>query len=511
MNDVLRISVWGLLINVSSLTLSHAQYFMYSQYNFTSQRVNPASVGGTRYAEGSVIFRDQKTGGDFSIRSSFLELSYPFLNASTGQPWSGLGISVHDDRSGGIFNTQEAALSYAVHLRLRPTQTLSMGMKILMASREISYAGFYTGSQYVPDRGFDAAIASGEEFYGYQNTFTTFSSGLFWEQTDRKGRRLHHLGISLFDFNRPEDSFLNTGGRMSSTFIAEGAFQAFSRNGIHIFPEALVTYSASNTFINTGIRIQKELNITARGMSDRLELLAKYAVGRSGILGVQLHRENFSVGISYDFPLLGTNAGNMGALEVGVSIRKLVSTRIQKQAARRKKAADEKKAVIAKRSVVKPTEAPVTKAMTSDTAAIIVPVVVEKQPPLSTYPEATAGRMSQEPVLIEKVTLHFAFDFNSSDLDDATEEFLDELASELVVNEHWQVQITGHTDNVGPASFNLRLSQKRADVVRHYLIKRGIAGDRIRSEGRGMAESRNSNQNDAERAQNRRVEITVLR
>ncbi|MBL7851632.1 MAG: PorP/SprF family type IX secretion system membrane protein [Cyclobacteriaceae bacterium] len=511
MNEVLRISVGVLLINVSCLTFSHAQYFMYSQYNFTEQRVNPAAVGGTRYAEASLVFRDQKTGGDFSIRSNFLELSYPLLNASTGRPWAGLGISVHDDRSGGIFHMQEAALSYAVHLRLSRTQSLSMGMKVLVASREISYAGYYTGSQYVPDRGFDATIASGEEFYGYRNAFTTFSTGVFWEQTDRKGRRLHHLGISLFDFNRPEDSFLNTGGRLSSTFVAEGGFQAYSRSGINILPEALVTFSASNTFINTGVRIQKEFNITARGMSDRLELLAKYAVGRSGILGIQLHRENFSVGISYDFPVLGTNAGNMGALEVGVAIRKLVLTRVQKQAARRKKAADEKKAVIAKRNALKPMVAQNTKDMTRDTAAIIEPVVVEKQPPLSSYPDASAGRLYQEPVLIEKVTLHFSFDFNSSDLDDATEKFLDELASELVVNEQWRVQITGHTDNIGSGSFNLRLSQKRANVVRQYLIKRGIPGSRIRSEGRGMTEPLNGNQNDAERAMNRRVEITVLR
>lgn len=104
---------------------SHAQYFQFSQYNFSQQRINPALVGNTRYTTVSLLSRTQKTGGDFNIMSNFLSATYPLLNSSTGKPWSGIGITVMDDRSGGIFKTQEAALSYAMHLRIDRFQSLS--------------------------------------------------------------------------------------------------------------------------------------------------------------------------------------------------------------------------------------------------------------------------------------------------------------------------------------------------------------------------------------------------
>ena len=58
----------------------HAQYFQFSQYNFTSQRVNPATLGTSRYASFDVDYRNQKTGGDFNLSSNFISVAYPLLN-----------------------------------------------------------------------------------------------------------------------------------------------------------------------------------------------------------------------------------------------------------------------------------------------------------------------------------------------------------------------------------------------------------------------------------------------
>jgi type IX secretion system PorP/SprF family membrane protein len=118
------------IILVGLFARSQAQYFQFSQYNFSQQRINPALVGNTRYATVSLLSRTQKTGGDFNIMSNFLSSTYPLLNRSTGRPWSGIGITLMDDRSGGIFKTQEAALSYALHLRLNRFQLLSLDLKV---------------------------------------------------------------------------------------------------------------------------------------------------------------------------------------------------------------------------------------------------------------------------------------------------------------------------------------------------------------------------------------------
>ena len=71
------------------------------------------------------------------------------------------------------------------------------------------------------------------------------------------------------------------------------------------------------------------------------------------------------------------------------------------------------------------------------------------------------------------------------------------------------VQIEGHTDNVGSAEYNLALSQRRADSVRRYLIQQGIDSRRLLATGVGMGRPVASNDTATGRQQNRRVEIII--
>lgn len=72
------------------------------------------------------------------------------------------------------------------------------------------------------------------------------------------------------------------------------------------------------------------------------------------------------------------------------------------------------------------------------------------------------------------------------------------------------IEITGHTDNKGNESDNLSLSQNRAILIKKYFMENGIAGSRIRSQGKGSKIPRASNNTDAGRKENRRVEITLI-
>jgi outer membrane protein OmpA-like peptidoglycan-associated protein len=250
-------------------------------------------------------------------------------------------------------------------------------------------------------------------------------------------------------------------------------------------------------------------------MSDRVEVITKYVVGRSGILGVQLHTESISLGLSYDFPVLNYNVGNTGALEVGFEWRKPVKTRAQKISAKRKKAALEKQKAQAKKPVPDKTKPAVVSAVVSTPKQDSVLAATQKQNELIEKTTVTptaiakAGDLKQEPLVIEKVTLHFPFNFNSAELDEPTEDFLKDLTLSLQEDENLKVKIQGHTDNIGSDKFNLRLSQKRADAVKQYLIKSGINPERLQSEGMGMHQPLNENLTDAERAKNRRVELTI--
>ena len=72
----------------------------------------------------------------------------------------------------------------------------------------------------------------------------------------------------------------------------------------------------------------------------------------------------------------------------------------------------------------------------------------------------------------------------------------------------WQtVTATGHTDATGSAAVNARLSAKRAQAVKSYLVTKGLGADMIRTQAKASAQPVADNDSDAGRAQNRRAEI----
>ena len=72
-----------------------------------------------------------------------------------------------------------------------------------------------------------------------------------------------------------------------------------------------------------------------------------------------------------------------------------------------------------------------------------------------------------------------------------------------------KVEVQGHTDSQGDDDFNLKLSQRRAESVRLYLIKRGITSDRLDPKGYGETVPIADNRTSDGRAQNRRVEFVI--
>ena len=70
--------------------------------------------------------------------------------------------------------------------------------------------------------------------------------------------------------------------------------------------------------------------------------------------------------------------------------------------------------------------------------------------------------------------------------------------------------MTGHTDNVGNAAANLTLGQKRADVIKTYLVSRGVASQKIITDSKGSSTPIADNSTDSGRAQNRRTELQII-
>ena len=125
-----------------------------------------------------------------------------------------------------------------------------------------------------------------------------------------------------------------------------------------------------------------------------------------------------------------------------------------------------------------------------------------------TLPGAEVERVGEGiKVTLKENMVNFAF--NKSDLQPLAKANLDKLAEILINNPDTNINIYGYTDSKGTDEYNLSLSDRRAASVKAYLISKGIASSRMNTMGMGKASPIASNDTEAGRAQNRRVEFAI--
>jgi len=352
--------------------------------------------------------------------------------------------------------------------------------------------GLYTESQYIPDRGFSESTFNGETDLTVKTNYFSLNLGLHWQKTDKAGNKVAYAGLSFFDFNKPQEDFI-TENRLNQTWVGAMGVRVWQKGNLGLMPELLYTYGSSTSLLNFGLVTQYTLP-GANKVKDRIDVITKCVPGRSAIAGIQLHRENFSIGLSYDFPITN-NVANQGAIEVGIEIRKLVANSPRKP-----------KAPLKKPSPL-PVQGPkpVLKIDSTNTGDSTNQAPAEKTAPKNEMSErlkhkqdsvdalASAGAIKHEALILETAVFHFNFEFNSAQLDQESTQYLDNLAQALADNPKLKIILTGHTDNVGSDKFNLKLSEYRAQAIKDLLVSNGVAAERIQAAGKGLREPLNLN------------------
>ena len=102
------------------------------------------------------------------------------------------------------------------------------------------------------------------------------------------------------------------------------------------------------------------------------------------------------------------------------------------------------------------------------------------------------------------------FDFDRAELRADDRELLSRIAGVLLTAYGFRLHVYGHTDDVGTDQYNQALSERRAQSVRDYLVKAGVAADVIDTKGYGKTSPRVREATAAARAKNRRVEIAII-
>jgi len=149
---------------------------------------------------------------------------------------------------------------------------------------------------------------------------------------------------------------------------------------------------------------------------------------------------------------------------------------------------------------------PATAAVGCDGALVPAP------PPAAVPPAAVVPPAPPAPPVASKVT--FAadafFDFDKSVLKPEGRAKLDDLVSKIKGVNLEVIIAVGHTDSIGSDAYNQRLSVRRAESVKAYLVSKGIERNRVYTEGKGEKQPVADNRTKEGRAKNRRVEIEVV-
>jgi outer membrane protein OmpA-like peptidoglycan-associated protein len=126
-------------------------------------------------------------------------------------------------------------------------------------------------------------------------------------------------------------------------------------------------------------------------------------------------------------------------------------------------------------------------------------------PPPPPAPKPKPAPKVERTIILDDVL----FDFDRSNVKPEAAAILDRLVAFMNENKDKKAALSGHTDNVGTDAYNQKLSERRVNSVRDYVVKKGVESGRISGQGFGESKPIADNKTKEGRAKNRRVEIKV--
>ncbi|WP_431097531.1 outer membrane protein OmpA [Polaromonas aquatica] len=156
---------------------------------------------------------------------------------------------------------------------------------------------------------------------------------------------------------------------------------------------------------------------------------------------------------------------------------------------------------------------PATAAPGCDGAIVAAPAAAASAPASAAAPAAAARPAAPvAPPAATKVTYaaDAFFDFNKSVIKPEGKAKLDDLVGKIKDINLEVIIAVGHTDSVGGDAYNQKLSVRRSEAVKAYLVSKGIEKNRVYTEGKGEKQPVADNKTAEGRAKNRRVEIEVV-
>jgi len=465
---------------------SLAQDIPFQQHLYTGMHSNPASVSAGAKMMLSGTYRNTSYLENIEERSSFLMFSRPLYQKN--KKFGGLGISLLSNKQDNEIplRYEGISLAYAHQIKITRRSRLAMGLQMGYFQKKLDYAGFSTGSQWSNAEGYNPVLSNGESLGDLSTSHADISTGLLWYIPGEGGLHRALLGFSAAHLNRPDYSFFDAGYKTPIRWTATGSYTLYAGDQLSLSPRTFWMRSFTRNTIDLALDWEYRWNADRKSPANKslaLNGMLGYRWDEGIMAGIGFVLPDFSLALAYHYPNWTNNVvPNQGTLEISLCLQREVASPAANQ------------------SVQQLTEA--------DPYATRDFNFHENRSDLKDLQKQMAAEQAKQAENYHMMK-DFRFSFNSATLKPEAHKYLDELATMRKDEPGLHLLITGHTDNVGSPAGNMRISQERADVVKAYLMKQGIPGERIRSLGAADKDPLYENNNEEHRALNRRVEFTL--
>jgi outer membrane protein OmpA-like peptidoglycan-associated protein len=400
-----------------------------------------------------------------------------------------ISLYFFDERmnSAGYIKQTGGLISVNQSIRVTKSSLLTLGLQYSYYFKSFGASGYFTGSQWDTYLGFNPGLPNGEQLLHQNITASSLTAGILWQLKNSDNITLGYVGLAGYNLNRPYENFTNLPYRSLPRYSMVAGYRIFDNNKFMIIPELTMYSFAYQQYFSLGLKtgVYTFDNNPFLPFNKGHILIETRYINKNGWIGLVLEQPLYNFGISYDFPINTNQFENSNALELHLTIK-----------LGKKKSS--KSAPVAQEYTIGQVRKFFNEQQKSDNSEVAkiqkdtIPSVTKETKPIS--------------LALKK---DFKFGFNDATLSSEACQYLDELAELLRNNEKIQIEIIGHTDDVGTREANRIISYRRAEVVANYLKSKGISPDRIKITAKLDTEPLFPNTTPENRAKNRRVEFIL--
>ncbi len=304
---------------------SQSQDLHFSQYNQTSQLVNPALTGALSVVRATVIYKDQWSSVTAPYKTYGASLEIRFQNNNNKKKGKFLpksakssfrrfagGISFYNDKAGdGNMGLSVANLSLATFVPVSPNSSLSVGLQASMVQRKIDFNKLIFPDQY-SGTGYDASIPNGESATGQNFTYADFAGGINWnygyseKQKEADAKIKANIGASIYHIGKPKQPFLgNSDAHLNQKLVFHADFLiGITGTNFSVAPSVIASFQGSTREIIEGAMLKYYFKggpkYYGKSASSALGAGLTYRNGDALIVSGQVEFGQYAIGVSYD-------------------------------------------------------------------------------------------------------------------------------------------------------------------------------------------------------------------